>query len=69
MKQPQVKDRMLTNRHLQERYGVTRMTVSRWRSDPKVNFPKPDVVIKTREYWSETRTIEPWERASVKRKA
>jgi len=67
VKEPQIKERMLSSRALQERYSVTRMTISRWRHDPRVKFPKPDAVIKDREYWSETRTIEPWERTTVKR--
>jgi predicted DNA-binding transcriptional regulator AlpA len=63
-----VVDHMLSWRDLQGRYGITSMTLYRWRNDPKVNFPKPDVMIKDRPYWSETRTIQTWERSTVARR-
>jgi hypothetical protein len=63
-----VVDHMLSGKALQERYGVRPMTLWRWRHDAKVNFPKPDLIIKGRPYWYEDKTIAPWERSTVVRR-
>jgi hypothetical protein len=60
-----VPDRQLGVPHLMERYDVSRMCIARWRIDPKVNFPEPDLSVHDRDYWLEQQTIVPWERASV----
>ena len=58
-------DRMLTNKDIYRRYGITQMCLWRWRRDPEIAFPQPDAVVKRRSYWNENKTIVPWERASV----
>jgi hypothetical protein len=49
-----------TNKTLAERYGKTVRTVTRWRADPRMNFPPPDLEIYRRDYWRPA-TIEKWE--------
>jgi hypothetical protein len=46
---------------LAHRYSVSTRTVDRWKDNPKLNFPPPDLVINQREYRKVT-TIEAWER-------
>jgi len=43
------------------RYNVTTRTVDRWKDNPKLEFPPPDLVINNREY-RRLQTIEAWER-------
>ena len=62
-------DQMLSIPQLAERYGVSTMSIYRWMKDPQLAFPKPDAAIKNRQYWSEQRTLVPWERASVARRS
>jgi len=63
-----VVDRYLSGRDLLWRYGITSMTLYRWRKDPEVNFPEPDLMIRDRAYWYEDATIVPWERSTVVRR-
>lgn len=44
--------RMLPTRAVRERYGVSDMTIYRWRHDPKLDFPKP-VEIRGQLYFDE----------------
>jgi hypothetical protein len=46
---------------LANRYSVTPRTVDRWKNDPRLDFPKPDLIINGREYYR-TGTMESWER-------
>jgi len=39
--------------------GKSIMTIWRWQRDPRVNFPKPDVIINGRNYWYRS-TIGRW---------
>jgi hypothetical protein len=43
------------------RYDITIRTVDRWKDDPRLDFPAPDLVINHREYRKVT-TMEKWER-------
>jgi hypothetical protein len=36
---------------VRHRYGVSDTSLARWRTDPDVRFPGPDLCIKGREYW------------------
>jgi len=47
---------------LAHRYNVSTRTVDRWKNDPRLDFPKPDLIINGREYYR-IETIERWERA------
>jgi len=51
-------------------YGVHLETIRRWRKDPKVGFPPPDLEINGRGYWKDE-TIERFDasRAPTARKA
>ena len=51
----------LSKSGLAHRYNVTTRTVDRWKADPRLNFPPPDLVINQREYRKVT-TVEQWER-------
>jgi hypothetical protein len=53
--------RYLTNLGLARRYSVTPRTIDRWRMNPKLQFPPPDMVVNDREYRQEE-TMEVWER-------
>ena len=35
------------------RYNRNSRTIDRWRRDPRVNFPPPDITLLDRDYWSE----------------
>ena len=35
------------------RYHRSARTIKRWESDPRVDFPKPDIVINGNPYWSD----------------
>jgi hypothetical protein len=50
----------LTTRLIARRYSVTWRTIERWRRDPDLNFPKPDLAIGDRKFWK-LATIEKWE--------
>jgi hypothetical protein len=51
----------LSKNGLAHRYNVTTRTVDRWKNNPDLGFPKPDLVVLGREYRKVT-TIEAWER-------
>jgi len=51
---------LLTTELLAARFGLTIRSIDRWQSDPRLNFPKPDLVIFRRKYWRLS-TIEGWE--------
>jgi hypothetical protein len=51
----------LSKSGLAHRYSVTTRTVDRWKANPKLEFPPPDLVINQREY-RKLETIEAWER-------
>jgi DNA-binding transcriptional regulator YiaG len=51
----------LSKSGLAHRYNVTVQTVDRWKKNPKLNFPPPDLIINSREY-RKVATIETWER-------
>jgi len=42
------------------RFGVDARTIRRWRTDPKVGFPEPDLVINRRKYTSDE-TVDDYE--------
>jgi hypothetical protein len=65
MKKRTQTDRQLSVAHLMLRYDVSRMCIYRWRRDPDVKFPPPDMTVKDRDYWLEEKTIIPWERATT----
>jgi hypothetical protein len=46
---------------LADRYDVSTRTIERWEDNPKLDFPKPDLVINKRKY-RRVSTIESWER-------
>jgi hypothetical protein len=54
-------DNFLSVPALAQRYGVDKRTVERWKRDPRLNFPAPDLIINQREYRKNS-TIESWER-------
>jgi hypothetical protein len=41
--------RLLPERKVSERYGVSTMTLRRWDADPRLDFPKP-IFIRKRRY-------------------
>lgn len=44
----------LTQAQVRKRYGnISAMGLWRWRHDARLNFPKPDLVVNDRLYWSE----------------
>jgi DNA-binding transcriptional regulator YiaG len=51
----------LSKTGLAHRYNVSTRTVDRWKDNPKLEFPPPDLVINQREY-RKVATIEAWER-------
>ncbi len=53
----------LPARRVWERYGVTSMTLQRWLTDPRLDFPKPVYIGRFR-YWRLSE-LEAWERAQV----
>jgi predicted DNA-binding transcriptional regulator AlpA len=50
----------LTQPHLRQRYGVSRMTIYRWQKDSKLEFPQP-IEINRINYWRLSE-VEQWER-------
>ncbi len=53
-------DVRLQARQVQDRYGVSDMTLHRWLRQPELAFPKP-LKINRRNYWS-LHELEAWER-------
>jgi hypothetical protein len=51
----------LSKAGIAHRYNVDPRTVDRWKKNPKLGFPPPDLVINQREY-RKVATIEAWER-------
>jgi hypothetical protein len=45
--------RLLPGPIVDERYGICSRTRARWKKDPRLNFPKPAVIINGREYYDE----------------
>ncbi|MBX3571075.1 MAG: DNA-binding protein [Mesorhizobium sp.] len=58
-------DRFLSGPEILRRYGVSAMTVHRWRHDPDVAFPDPEMVIGGRNYFREAAVVD-WERRRAK---
>jgi hypothetical protein len=54
-------DRRLPTVMVAKRYGVTTRTIERWEDDAELAFPKPEVVINKRKYWS-LRTLRHYDR-------
>jgi len=52
-------NRLLPGRKVRERYGVTDMSIWRWRRNPALAFPKP-IIINGRCYWR-LEELEAWE--------
>ena len=62
-------ERLLTTAAVQDRLGgVTKMCLWRWARDPRVEFPKPDMVLNSRNYWR-LATIRRWEQSRISRAA
>lgn len=57
--------RLIPRPALRHRYGVSRMTIYRWRHDPAMAFPEPDLVVGDREYFAEDK-LERWEQERVR---
>jgi predicted DNA-binding transcriptional regulator AlpA len=53
-------ERFLSDRLVAERYGKSTKTITRWDSDPKLNFP-PAIVINGRKHRALSK-LEAWER-------
>jgi hypothetical protein len=47
-----------------QRYGKHPKTIDRWLNDPKLNFPRPDLVINRREHWLDE-TLDRFDREAV----
>ena len=60
--------RFLSGPRVCERYDICAMTLRRWRRDPRVEFPEPDLSVRGRNSWAEE-TLIGWERRSASRKA
>jgi len=52
---------------VQERYGISAMTLHRWRKDQHMDFPNP-MKIKTRNFFRLS-DLEKWERSRIKQTA
>lgn len=59
MPKPAKVRRLIPDARLPDRYRVTSMTITRWRTDPKLNFP-PAYEINGRRYRDEDE-LEAWE--------
>ena len=42
---------LLSKAKILARYGVSDTCIARWRADPRVRFPPPDLRINNRWYW------------------
>jgi hypothetical protein len=56
----------LPNHKVAKRYRIHRSTLSRWRNDKSMGFPKPDDRIRGRNYWREA-TLDAWDEARAGR--
>ena len=52
--------KLIPNSQLPARYGCTRECVFRWKKDPRLNFPKPALVVNQREFYDEAELLS-WE--------
>ena len=59
--------RLIPNKRLAKRYGVTRETVWRWKQDPDLNFPKAAAVINDIEYF-DVDELDEYDQATVARR-
>jgi hypothetical protein len=59
---------LLKMKSLTQRYERTVRTITRWRDDPRLNFPAPDLQIFKRSYWRPA-TIEKWEEKRAQKSA
>jgi hypothetical protein len=62
---PNVTARKLPRRLTCQRYGVSSRTISRWESDPDLDFPQPEV-INGRKYYDED-ALTTWDRKHVRK--
>jgi hypothetical protein len=59
--------RFLSSPRICKRYDICAMTLRRWRRDPRVEFPKPDLTVRDRDSWLEE-TLVRWERRCAARR-
>jgi len=52
------------NADLHRRYGVVRETITKWKSNPKLNFPKPAAIINGREFFDELE-LDEWDQRGL----
>ena len=52
--------RYLSGPQVDRRYGISAMTRYRWRKNPALEFPPPDLEINDRPYWGED-TLDGWD--------
>ena len=64
---PPVPDQRLPATAVARRYGVVIRTLNRWLIDPKLGFPKPEIV-NGRRYWTAA-TLRIWDRSRARRSA
>jgi hypothetical protein len=55
---------VLTTEMLAARFATTIRTIDRWQTDPRMNFPPPDLKIFRRKFWR-LATVQKWEREYV----
>jgi hypothetical protein len=66
---PLADDALLTSAQIRARIGdVSNMCLWRWTRDPRVRFPRPDVVINNRKYWY-AGTLRRWQKSQQERVA
>jgi len=53
--------RFLSGPSVCARYDICAMTLRRWRRDPRLEFPEPDLTVRGRSSWRED-TLDRWER-------
>jgi predicted DNA-binding transcriptional regulator AlpA len=58
--------KFLTGPQVQERYGISDMSLWRWLKDAALNFPQPTMWIRDRRFWLESDLIA-WERSRILR--
>jgi hypothetical protein len=52
------------NADLHRRYGVVRETITKWKNNPKLNFPKPAAIINGREFFDEPE-LDEWDQRGL----
>ena len=60
--------RFLSGPRVCKRYDICAMTLRRWRHDPRVEFPEPDLTVRDLNSWLEE-TLVHWERRRAAQKA